>query len=364
MLLERTIIFNGIAFNVGLPIQTEFTWNTWRFGYEYDFVYTDRGFVGFIVEARYVDAQLALQSPLDSEFTQAKGPVPAIGGIGRVYVHKRVSITGEVTGMKVPEIENYVGSFFDLDIYGTVNFTHNFGAQAGYRTLDRRVYGQERHGRSRDEWAVLHRRRALLVGRGDPRRQRGSIHAPSRRVSRLDGSSSAGRNAAAVEMVKAPVRSADWRGTSRSQTSPGASSRRAVHSPARHATAPPAPPCRMRSATGDEPPATSATSPPPAVHRPPPSVQARPPTTKSTPAGVAMARWARRPHADGVPGSTRVNARCSAVRARAASPLSHKRPGAGGQIDLAAGRARRLLHQRAGRHHLIGPAERDGDGAR
>ncbi len=135
-LLQRTIIFNGIAFNVGLPIQTEFTWNTWRFGYEYDFVYTDRGFAGFIVEARYTDAKLGLQSPLDNEFTEVQGPVPAIGGIGRVYVHKQVSITGELTGMKMPEIENYFGSFFDLDIYGTVNFTHNFGVQAGYRTLD------------------------------------------------------------------------------------------------------------------------------------------------------------------------------------------------------------------------------------
>ncbi len=80
VVLVRKIIFNGIAFNVGLPIQTEFKWNTWRFGYEHDFIYTDRGFAGFIVEARYVDAQLALQSPLDSEFTEAKGPVPAIGG--------------------------------------------------------------------------------------------------------------------------------------------------------------------------------------------------------------------------------------------------------------------------------------------
>ena len=136
VLLTREIIFNGIAFTVGLPIQTEFTWNTWRFGYEYDFVYTDRGFVGFILEARYVDAQLALRSPIDNEFTQAKGVVPAVGGIGRVYVHKHVSITGEITGIKVPEIQNYVGSFFDLDIYGTVNFTNNFGVQAGYRTLD------------------------------------------------------------------------------------------------------------------------------------------------------------------------------------------------------------------------------------
>ena len=134
--ITRTVIFNGIAFTVGLQVQTEFTWDTWRFGYEYDFVYTDRGFAGFILEARYVDAQLAMRSPLDDEFTQARGVVPAVGGIGRVYVHKNVSITGELTGMKVPEIQGYVGSFFDLDIYGTANFTHNFGVQAGYRTLD------------------------------------------------------------------------------------------------------------------------------------------------------------------------------------------------------------------------------------
>lgn len=136
VLLQRRIVFNGIAFNVGLPVQTEFKWNTWRFGYEYDFVYTDRGFAGFILEGRYTDAQLELRSPIDDEFAQARGVIPAVGGIGRVYVHKRVSITGELTGMKVPEIEGYFGSFFDLDIYGTVNFTNNFGVQAGFRTLD------------------------------------------------------------------------------------------------------------------------------------------------------------------------------------------------------------------------------------
>jgi len=136
ILLERTIIFNGIAYTVGLPLQTEFKWNTWRFGYEYDFVYTDRGFAGFILEGRYTDAQLQLASPIDLEFTRARGVIPAVGGIGRVYVAKHVSITGEVTGMKVPEIQDYVGTFLEFDIYGTVNFTNNFGAQVGYRDLN------------------------------------------------------------------------------------------------------------------------------------------------------------------------------------------------------------------------------------
>jgi len=135
-ILNRSIVFNGILFNAGLPIQSQFEWDTWRLGYEYDFVYTDRVFAGFIVEVRQTTAQLQLDSPIDSEFTEAKGPIPGIGGIVRVYPAKKFSITGEITGLNVPEIDDYEGQFIDVDIYGTFNFTHNFGVQAGYRALD------------------------------------------------------------------------------------------------------------------------------------------------------------------------------------------------------------------------------------
>jgi len=107
VILSRNLVFNGIKFNVGLPIQTEFQWNTWRFGYEYDFVYTDKFYVGFIAEVRQTDAQLQLQSPVDDEFTRARGPIPAIGGAFRVYPEKHVSITAEFTGFKLPQVQNY-----------------------------------------------------------------------------------------------------------------------------------------------------------------------------------------------------------------------------------------------------------------
>ncbi len=135
-ILNRTIIFNGIEFNVGLPVQTQFEWDTWRLGYEYDFVYTDRVYAGFILEVRQTHAQLQLDSPIDSEFSEARGPVPGIGGVVRVYPAKNFSITGEIVGLKVPEIDEYEGSFIDFDIYGTFNFTNNFGVQGGYRALD------------------------------------------------------------------------------------------------------------------------------------------------------------------------------------------------------------------------------------
>jgi hypothetical protein len=135
-ILSRPIIFNGILFNAGLPVQSQFEWDTWRLGYEYDFVYTDRVYAGFIVEVRQTHAQLQLDSPIDSEFTEARGPIPGIGGVIRVYPAKNFSITGEVTGLNVPEIDEYEGQFIDVDIYGTFNFTDNFGVQGGYRALD------------------------------------------------------------------------------------------------------------------------------------------------------------------------------------------------------------------------------------
>ena len=134
--LNRKIIFNGIEFNVGLPVRSQFEWDTWRLGYEYDFVYTGRISAGFVVEVRQTTAQLQLDSPVDSEFTEAKGPVPGIGGVFRGYVSKNFSITGEVTGLKVPKIDDYEGNFVDINVYGTFNFTNNFGVQAGYRALD------------------------------------------------------------------------------------------------------------------------------------------------------------------------------------------------------------------------------------
>ena len=136
--LERSIVFNGIRYNLGVPIQATARWNTWRFGYEYDFIYRDRWFIGFIAEGKYTDIDVTLDSPLVSEFARARAPVPAIGGIGRAYLARNVAITFELTGFKLPEgiDENYRAQYLDLDIYGTLNFTNNVGFQVGYRSVD------------------------------------------------------------------------------------------------------------------------------------------------------------------------------------------------------------------------------------
>jgi hypothetical protein len=66
----------------------------------------------------------------------ARAPIPAIGLIGRGYLVPNISITGELSGFRLPNIdENYQGTYYDFDLYGTVNFNDNLGVQGGYRSL-------------------------------------------------------------------------------------------------------------------------------------------------------------------------------------------------------------------------------------
>jgi hypothetical protein len=138
--LTRNIDFNGQRYRLGLPVTSTLDWKAARFGYEYDFITTNRGFGGFILEAKYTDVAVNLNTagpPSIAEFDRARAPIPALGGIARVYVVPNISITGEVTAFKLPTVENkYAGHYVDVDVYGTLNFTNYIGVQGGYRALD------------------------------------------------------------------------------------------------------------------------------------------------------------------------------------------------------------------------------------
>ena len=136
--LRRDVVFNGLVYNLGLPVATTVEWNAYRFTYEYDIIYRDRGFFGIILEAKYTDVRAELVNIVNTEFVHARAPIPAIGAIGRVYVAPNISITGEFSGFRLPESidEGYRATYYDFDLYGTVNFTDHFGAQVGYRSYD------------------------------------------------------------------------------------------------------------------------------------------------------------------------------------------------------------------------------------
>lgn len=141
--VTRTFVFNGIKYTVGLPVTTSLRWREYRFGYEWDFVYRDRGYAGLLLDLKYTDVNATLSATFaginDTEFTEAQAPIPAIGFTGRGYVTNNISITGEFSAFKLPEGKTWQGAsghYYDLDIYGTVNFTDHFGADVGYRSMD------------------------------------------------------------------------------------------------------------------------------------------------------------------------------------------------------------------------------------
>ena len=136
-----TFVFNGQRYTIGLPVDTDVTWKAYRFGYEWDFVYRDRGFAGVVAEAKYTDVSATLSAiGTGSQFTSARAPIPAVGFIGRGYVVPNISITGEFTFFKLPDkaitSDDYSAKYYDFDLYGTVNFNDHVGAQLGYRSFD------------------------------------------------------------------------------------------------------------------------------------------------------------------------------------------------------------------------------------
>ena len=137
--LNRSVVFNGINFPLHVPVQSQFDWKVLRLGYEYDFVYLPRGFVGVLLEARITQFDATLSSPVlgEPEFTSAKAPLPAIGIVGRGYVLPNLALNFELTGAKLPDnlVKDAAAHYYDWDIGGTFNVTNNVGIQAGWRKM-------------------------------------------------------------------------------------------------------------------------------------------------------------------------------------------------------------------------------------
>lgn len=135
--LTRDITFAGKVFPVSLPLASELTWKVWRFGYEWDVVYTERGFIGVLVEARKTELEAALTSLLAEGAVAASAPLPSIGVVARVYPLPDLAINFELSGMKAPPIDDkYEGNYTDIDVSATVNITNNLGVSGGWRRLN------------------------------------------------------------------------------------------------------------------------------------------------------------------------------------------------------------------------------------
>ena len=80
-IIQRTITFRGQTFVVGVPASTEIKWDLWRFGYEWDFVSQERGYVGVVGELKYnkLNASISSSALTTTAATEQKAPVPTVG---------------------------------------------------------------------------------------------------------------------------------------------------------------------------------------------------------------------------------------------------------------------------------------------
>jgi hypothetical protein len=138
--VQREFVFNGQRYRLGLPVNTTADLTTFRIGYEYDFFYRDRGFIGVLLDVKYTNVDVQLDSPIGSEFTSQVAPIPTIGIVGRGYIVPNVAISGEVSFFSVPDnLAEQIeadGRYLDYDFYGTFNFNRYVGAQVGVRSID------------------------------------------------------------------------------------------------------------------------------------------------------------------------------------------------------------------------------------
>ena len=136
---RSSLTFGGQTYPVGVPVSSKIHLKAWRFGYEYDFTVTSRGFMGFIVDVKYTAVEASLTGAAGAtRSASASAPLPALGGIIRIYPLAHLAVTGELTGFKVPGswLKSASGHYLDFDAYATLNFVNSFGVQAGYRSFD------------------------------------------------------------------------------------------------------------------------------------------------------------------------------------------------------------------------------------
>ena len=75
--ISRDLVFNGQLYRLSIPVATEMRWNAYRFAYEWDMVYTSRGFFGIILEAKYTDVEARLSQGLEKSESDGKINVDA-----------------------------------------------------------------------------------------------------------------------------------------------------------------------------------------------------------------------------------------------------------------------------------------------
>lgn len=132
--LTRDITFAGIVYPVSLPVQSVLSWKVFRIGYEWDFFYTSRGFVGAIIEGGTTELTAGIESIIGGAEVSGTAPLFAIGMAGRFYPVRHLAINAEGTGLKLTDLKpDHVFKTMSFDVSATYNITNYVGVSGGWR---------------------------------------------------------------------------------------------------------------------------------------------------------------------------------------------------------------------------------------
>ena len=143
--VDRRLVFRGIAFDTGVPVDSTFIWKSWRLGYEYDVIRRDRGYFGLILDVKHTELETALNSALAREFVRAKGFIPMAGVTLGFSLFSALGVATEITAIRLPQdvANGYSGRYVDFDVHATINLIESLGFQVGYRSLDLSLIANE-----------------------------------------------------------------------------------------------------------------------------------------------------------------------------------------------------------------------------
>ena len=150
--LDRGPAPDGTGLEPGVPAASTLTWTTWRLAYEYDVVHVTRASLGLFAEAAFTDVQVVLDGAAGAgcdaasaacDLARLRRPVPAAGGVVRLYPSPVIMLGAEASLLRVPEwagdILGYTGEHLAYDVHAALNFVEAFGLQIGYRSRSLRL---------------------------------------------------------------------------------------------------------------------------------------------------------------------------------------------------------------------------------
>ncbi|MEQ1897453.1 MAG: hypothetical protein ABL971_08720 [Vicinamibacterales bacterium] len=146
--LTKVVTIDGTTYQANLPATLSFDWFMSRAGYEWDFVSNEAGYLGAVVEAKLsqIRAHVAAAGA-GSIGIRTNALVPAVGVAGGgVLIPHYLSMSFEVTGMKLPARDDLQGRYVDWDVRLIGHLGKNLGVQTGYRSIDARYLVDQDRG--------------------------------------------------------------------------------------------------------------------------------------------------------------------------------------------------------------------------